>query len=148
MKIYFQILLILGVALHADPQPVSDCSCAHQTVEESYQKSEAVFLGRVVKTEIRFEKEVETPLMQYASEYIVGTFEVRKAWKGNLDSFVEVRTSKSGCGIRFIIADVYLVFAAKANNQLITGLCQLTKDERLAKEDVETLNNKYPGSHR
>jgi len=139
----FTVLALATIAL-TNPRPVEACSCIQITVEQSYEKSVAVFLGRVVKTELRNPNRQKSYILRRAGDYVVATLEVYKAWKGELDSLVEIKTGLHNCGIQFASGNTYLVYATKSNNELTTGVCHLTKHFVSADQDLKILDEKYP----
>lgn len=73
-------------------------------------------------------------------------FEVSQTWKGVKETQIEITTGQGGgdCGIDFQKGGEYLVFARDDNDmygkkELVTILCDRTKELALSKEDLESL---------
>lgn len=95
-------VLIANFLLMGGPQAgkVYACSCAEtRDVEESFEKSAAIFSGRVVKAE------GAAPVPPDGDDPFLGpvTFEVEEAWKGASEGSVVVygQGPEPSCGIDF-----------------------------------------------
>lgn len=68
-------------------------------------------------------------------------FRVREVFKGVSSSTLSVRTNRSeaACGFPFQEAESYLVYATEHAGKLYTSICQRTRPERLAAEDLAYL---------
>ena len=100
----------------------SACECEKLTVDEAFELADVVFFGKVIFSELfRDKNEVER------GRYI---FEVKGHFKGKKHPVETVLAPvDSGiCGIRFRIADYYLIFADNSggffNRELTTDMCK------------------------
>lgn len=121
------------------PVPAGACSCAQPTPEQAFERSTAVFTGRVI--------DIDKPLLAWlglsrSGSYDV-TFTVSRRWKGaELDS-ITVRTRLAGeaCGYPFETGEDYLVFVASGPvDGLETGMCSGTRDLAGAEEELRALD--------
>lgn len=107
-------------------------------VEESFEKSAAVFSGKVVKVE-------EAPSVPPdGDDPFLGpvTFEVEEAWKGASEGSVVVygQGPEAGCGRNFEEGETYLVYAYRTDDYLATDYCGRTKPVELASSDLRELD--------
>ncbi len=120
------------------------CGCAvaanadESVVEESFEKSAAVFSGKVVKVE-------EAPSVPPdGDDPFLGpvTFEVEEAWKGASEGSVVVygQGPEAGCGRNFEEGETYLVYAYRTDDYLATDYCGRTKPVELASSDLRELD--------
>ncbi|MGI0090021.1 MAG: hypothetical protein ACREAF_06730, partial [Nitrosopumilaceae archaeon] len=124
MKTIF--LAIVGITLLSITglnQSAHACSCvAPAPPKESLEKSDAVFLGRVV--------EIKKDLSNIVSsaQLIPVKFEVQRVWKGPAEKTITVSTalSSASCGYEFQEGETYLVYAY-GKESLQTGLCTRTQ---------------------
>ncbi|MBA2618421.1 MAG: hypothetical protein H0U91_09680 [Rubrobacter sp.] len=141
-RIWFLIfVLIANFLLMGGPQAgkVYACSCAEtRDVEESFEKSAAIFSGRVVKAE------GAAPVPPDGDDPFLGpvTFEVEEAWKGASEGSVVVygQGPEPSCGIDFERGETYLVYAYRSDGYLGTDYCGRTKPLSFAGSDVGELN--------
>ncbi|MDQ4128217.1 MAG: hypothetical protein M3151_09775 [Actinomycetota bacterium] len=114
------------------------CSCAGtRDVGETFEGSDAVFSGKVVKAE-------EEPPDDVDAFPFLGpvTFEVEEAWKGAPESGIVVygQGPAVSCGIDFEKGETYLVYAHRTDGRLATDYCGRTKPLSFAGTDVSELN--------
>ena len=138
------VLLALAMSLllvTLDAGPAYTCSCAEtRSVEETLQKSSAVFSGKATKVK---EFSPESP---EAGDALLGlgpvTFEIQEAWKGVSGKSVVVYGQGPGasCGIDFERGETYLVYAYRSDGDLGTDFCGRTKPLSYAGSDVSELN--------
>ncbi|HEU4606203.1 MAG TPA: hypothetical protein VFS46_08205 [Nitrososphaera sp.] len=91
------------------------CSCGQTSMQERFERSEAVFSGRAIETEI----------IQPNMFTMKTTFQVDRAWRGLSENTVTVRTSTQGsaCGYFFEEGKSYLVYAFGDEHPLSTSSC-------------------------
>ena len=140
---FLTVALVANTLLLGGPQAgeAYACSCAEtRSVEETFEKSAAVFSGEVVKAE---ETPPEPP---DGDDPFLGlgpvTFEVEETWKGASEDSVTVygHGPEVSCGIDFEKGETYLVYAYRTNGDLGTDYCGRTKPLSLAGSDVSELN--------
>jgi hypothetical protein len=115
------------------------CTCmAPATVTEAFEKSSAVFRGRVTK--------IDRPFSDRASITRSGNhrvkFDVTKRWKGPRSKRMVVTTRLSGeaCGFPFEEKKEYLVYVASGPADIETGICTGTKNVVGAEPEMEQLD--------
>jgi len=102
------------------------CTCsAPATAAEAFEKSSAVFRGRVTKIYRSF---LDTAGITRTGNHRV-KFEVTKCWKGSQSKSIVVITRLSGeaCGFPFEEKREYLVYVAAGPADIETGICTGTK---------------------
>jgi hypothetical protein len=132
-------LLFSLVSIPSFPSVSYACSCAGPpTVEEEFQRANAVFSGEVVEL---IEQKDKNGLMTKKA-----LFEVDKIWKGKSQSQKIITTGFGGgdCGYEFQPGDKYLVYAHYSSmygdgDDLVTIICDGTKSLKSAEEDLEFL---------
>ena len=119
--------------------PVQACSCsAPATAAEAFEKSTAVFRGRVTKISI--------PSLDWIGLTRTGAhrvkFEVLKQWKGaaSESAAVVTRLSSEGCGFPFEEQKEYLVFVVAEQKHVQSGICTGTKAVSDAEQEIEELD--------
>lgn len=97
--------------------------------------SAAVFSGKVVKRE-----EIEGTID------VVYTFAVDEVWKGSKDPVIEIRVTRSSCGLEFKLKTTYLIYAFKSSGLLQSGACTgvAAVDEEWAKQQIKFLGKGKP----
>lgn len=140
---FLTVALVVNTLLLGGPQAgeAYACSCAEtRSVEETLEKSAAVFSGEVVKAE---EAPPEPP---DGDDPFLGlgpvTFEVEETWKGSSEDSVTVygQGPEASCGIDFEKGETYLVYAYRSGGDLGTDFCGRTKPLSFAGSDVSELN--------
>lgn len=107
------------------------CSCVlPQSLESELEKASAVFSGRVVA--VRLEPAVAPELDLgdgVALERAIVTFEVDRRWKGAPGAEMVVQTLHTccACGLRFELAESYLVVAFGADEVPHVSSCSSTR---------------------
>ncbi|WP_239696788.1 hypothetical protein [Paenibacillus oryzisoli] len=115
------------------------CSCAMpQTVEAQFNRSEAVFAGRVL--DVNEQRNVNGSMTKAAR------FEVSRIWKGASQSQFIIHTGSGGgdCGFNFEKGKEYLVYAGRSSmygdkELLVTIICDRTAALDQAHEDLAVL---------
>lgn len=139
-----KILLIATSFLILATNSASACKCSQATPEQSFERSRAVFSGRVVDVVEPSPAERRSPRSDEAPNFLSGvkvTFEVSEVWKGNNKQRLVVSTSDSSasCGYSFQEGEEYLVYASGEEAKLQTGLCSGTKPLSNARADLAVL---------
>lgn len=116
-----RVALVVLAALALGARPAAWSCALPQPVEQEFAESTAVFVGRVIATEVRTGRESEAST--------VATFAVERAWKGVSASTVEVATCGGGneictVAVEFRVGERYLVFAG--GEPLFTSKCGRT----------------------
>ncbi len=90
------------------------CSCSSQSLQESFETTDTIFMGRVVGTK-----------KQILYGDITVLFDVSQVWKGSVKNQLTVETPSEGtaCGAHFEENQEYVVFAREDNGTLRTGIC-------------------------
>lgn len=121
----------------------SACSCAELPgVEEEFNRSKAVFSGKVV--DIREKR----GLNGYTSKSVL--FEVTNIWKGARQSQIIITTGQGGgdCGFDFKEGEEYLVYANESTmygaKSLVSIICDRTNELSFSKEDLKILGEGLP----
>ena len=102
------------------------CTCmAPATAAEAFEKSSAVFKGKVTRIYRSF---LDIAGITRTGNYRV-KFEVTKRWKGSQSKSIVVITRLSGeaCGFPFEERKEYLVYVAAGPANIETGICTGTK---------------------
>jgi hypothetical protein len=126
-------ILLLGTSLFVlSANAALACSCAPTTPQQSLERSNAVFSGKVINV-AKFSNSSESGVRV--------TFDVSKVWKGTNKQKLVVTTSDSSasCGYSFQEGKEYLVYASSQENKLQTGLCSGTKSLSEARTDLAAL---------
>ncbi len=123
MKIIIFSILIIGVFCFGTDEIFAQCTCEPElTVQEHFQRSDAVFVGKVIEAkEIRQENT--------DSYDVVIKFEVKQTWKEDLEKFVIVK-ELSGSTDGFEPNAEWLLYAFKGNDgtlQIARICCSRTK---------------------
>ena len=115
----------LGVGLAIQARPAVACSCAPVSIEQSIERSAAIFFGRAVR--IEWTGDDPEPGIVPISKAV--TFEVERHWKGAPDDTVTIYTGAGGgdCGSPFDVGLTYLVYATTrgggSGSTLQTSIC-------------------------
>ena len=107
------------------------------TIEE-YASYPAVFRGTVKRLDS------EPNCTDCEPETIVATFEVQKAWRGQIEKVYQVRTPGAGtaCKYTFILGETYLVYVKEGTKAYNYGVdrCSRTKLVSAATEELGQLD--------
>ncbi|WP_445489824.1 hypothetical protein [Niallia sp. 03133] len=132
-------ILIIG----SFPSITSACSCTElPSVEEEFERSKAVFSGKVV--DIREKRS----LKGYTSKSVL--FEVTNTWKGVEQSQIIITTGQGGgdCGFNFKEGEEYLVYANESTmygaKSLVSIICDRTNELSSSQEDLAILGKGQP----
>jgi len=129
-KIIFSVLLISTLCFGAY-KTFAQCSCVPKlTLQEHFQNSDVVFIGKVVEAKKIDRKDTEN------YDTIVVKFEVKQTWKQDLEKFVVVEESY-GSVEGFEPNAEWLIYARKDNDgrlQIHRGCCSRTKSLSTAKK--------------
>jgi hypothetical protein len=121
------IAFLLATVLTTSPTVSHACKCVEpQTVKKELESSEAVFSGKII--DIRTEKNNRNII-----------FEVEETWKGVSQTQIILKDEWSSCSLDFFEGESYLVYAYDFQGELITNICDRTKDLSGAGEDLATL---------
>ena len=137
-RIVVGLFLISAYVLGVDAA-FAQCACARPdiTVLEEFKESEAVFIGEIVSKDV-VEKLAVPGGRQDVYDMEI-KFEVKKAWRKNLQEQVSVRFLVYGCIKPFDKGTEYLVYAFNDDKgQLRTGCCcSRTRPLAKAAEDLK-----------
>jgi hypothetical protein len=115
------------------------CTCMPpRSVEEAFDKSFAVFIGKVTKIYRPFLDRLGiTKTYGHRVE-----FQIKKRWKGPKSKTIIVATRLSGeaCGYPFEVNRDYLVYVVHEPADIQTGICTGTKDVAAAEREIEQLD--------
>ena len=140
MKLVTLIFSIFALAFYfGQTAQLHACSCsAPATAAEAFEKSTAVFRGRVTKISI--------PSLDWIGVTRTGArrvkFEVLKQWKGvaSESAVVITRLSSEGCGFPFEEQKEYLVFVVAEQKHVQSGICTGTKAVSDAEQEIDELD--------
>lgn len=125
------------------PAITSACSCAElPSVEEEFERSKAVFSGKVVDIKVR------KSLKGYTFKSVL--FEVTNTWKGVEQTQIIITTGQGDgdCGYNFIEGNEYLVYANESSmygaKSLASLLCDRTDVLSFSQKDLEVLGQGEP----
>ncbi|WP_339268194.1 hypothetical protein NYE54_29920 [Paenibacillus sp. FSL K6-1330] len=143
VMILLSCLLLLVSLYTVKPANVFACSCAGPpTVEESLERSAAIFAGKVTKL-----VGPKPKLVMSSADPVHVMLEVTEVWKGELAGMTELTTamSSASCGYdQFAVGSEFLVFASVESGQLRTGMCDGTKLLSTAGKELTELGDGYP----
>ncbi|NEU31742.1 hypothetical protein GN156_13305 [bacterium LRH843] len=134
-------ILISILIVTSFPSMTSACSCVESSVEEQFDRSTAVFSGKVI--DIREKKSKGR-----ASKSVL--FEVIETWKGVQQSQIIITTGLGGgdCGIDFKEGEEYLVFASESTMygtiSLVSIICDGTDNLSSSYDDLAILGEGQP----
>jgi hypothetical protein len=135
IAISFFALFFILTGLNLSNQEVYACSCAESNSAQKLERSDAVFLGRVMDVGGTRNREIGK-----VREY---TFTVDKAWKGQLTKTTTIFSNDgagASCGFKFKNNESYLVYSFKgANGELETNLCTGNLEYQKAKSELSSL---------
>ncbi|MCQ6276376.1 hypothetical protein JMM81_15785 [Bacillus sp. V3B] len=141
--LFFVFIFINMFLIGSFPSNASACSCAElPSVEEEFDRSKAVFSGKVV--DIREKRS----LKGYTSKSVL--FEVVNTWKGVEQSQIIITTGQGGgdCGFDFKEGQEYLVYANESTmygvKSLVTVICDRTNELSSSQKDLEVLSEGQP----
>lgn len=161
MKIMFylnkqKIIVAFVTLLFLGGTKILACECSILAVEETFEKSTAVFSGKVVGFEYR--KGISNPLMErrekqtgqkFNYETMVVKFQVERWWKAEAaleiflvtteTKFGDGTSSHSSCDYSFTEGESYLIYAFGKENELRTNFCRRTRLLSKAEEDMKIL---------
>ena len=122
-KIIFSVLLISTLCFGAY-KTFAQCSCVPKlTLQEHFQNSDAVFVGKVIEAKKIDRKNTDD------YDVVVIKFEVKQTWKQDLEKFVIVK-EPYGSIEGFEPNAEWLLYARKDNDgnlQIFRGCCLRTK---------------------
>ncbi|MBB6447875.1 hypothetical protein [Bacillus benzoevorans] len=134
LPIIFMSILLIG----SFPSITNACSCAELPgVEEEFERSQAVFSGKVV--DVREKRSLKGELTKSV------LFEVTNTWKGVKQSQIIIITGQGGgsCGFHFNEGQEYLVYAYESTmygaKSLVTTICDRTNELSVLQEDLTIL---------
>lgn len=120
------------------PSITNACSCAElPSVEEEFERSQAVFSGKVV--DVREKRSLKGELTKSV------LFEVTNTWRGVKQSQIIITTGQGGgsCGFHFNEGQEYLVYAYESTmygaKSLVTTICDRTNELSVLQEDLTIL---------
>ena len=122
-------LLLLTIAR----APAFGCSCIDLSLEQAIERSDAVFVGKVIRLEVlRTEGQVDTVRATLAPLRVV---------KGSIPREVEFTTNDGCCycAFWFEIAATYLIFATGSDGHLETSTCSRSAKVLDAADDMRAL---------
>jgi hypothetical protein len=128
-------LFLILTGLNLFNQKVYACSCAASSSAQNLERSDAVFLGRVIDLGGTQNRDVGK-----VREY---TFTVEKAWKGQVTKNITIFSNDgagASCGFKFKNKESYLVYSFLGDNgELETNLCAGNMDYQNAKSELSSL---------
>lgn len=134
-------LFVLVSLVFSSPELVSACSCApSDSPQESLEKVDAVFVGKVVNIEQK-ESSLDKIGLGGDPDSVEVQMSATKAWKGVNQKSIKLTTpqSSASCGFNFEKDKEYIVYAKNREGSLNVSLCSRTSLVENAKEDLEEL---------
>ena len=117
-------------------QSAKACSCSRPPeVAAALDASAAVFEGKALRVEKRNEAASDAASQPFpdsgATQWIEVEFAVRRAWKGDIQETLILRTASNSaaCGRNFEIGRTYLVYATQSGGSLQDNLCSRTQSD-------------------
>lgn len=109
------------------------CSCLERVPCQAYGEASAVFVGTVIDTRI-----ITINRANYERRRRAVRLSVDSPFRGVKGPEVELTTGMGGgdCGIRFVPARQYLVYAYEHEGKLSTSICSRTRSISRAAEDL------------
>jgi LPXTG-motif cell wall-anchored protein len=139
----FAVIFISIILIGSFPSITNACSCAElPSAEEEFERSEAVFSGKVV--DVREKRSLKGELTKSV------LFEVTNTWKGVKQSQMIITTGQGGgsCGFHFNEGQEYLVYAYELTmygaKSLVTTICDRTNELSVLQEDLTILGKGQP----
>lgn len=131
------VCVLLVSSFYLSPTNSYACSCAIMlSPEEEFSRSYAVFAGKVTGIE-------EPPPRKFQSSIdpVKVTFDVKEAWKGNVDPTFTITTARStvSCGFNFQVGQEYIVYADGDESLARVSLCSRTALLAGAEQDLQSL---------
>lgn len=109
------IFSMIFISITVFPADCHACKCSNPSVEEQLQKSDTVFVGKVLK--------IEAGDQQRGLKEMI-YFEVNKSWKGVSETQIAIGSAISDCSsVSFKKGKEYLVFATGPKESLVLNLC-------------------------
>lgn len=126
------------------------CSCAQSSINESFDKADAIFIGKVIAVDKSKYDFSSSPVYAY-------TFEITKDFKrihpkNKSDKFyttiyTPLNYTAGGCGSTFGLNETYLVYGFRSEIGTITNICTRTSDlkyvEKIEIDSVQLLSNQF-----
>jgi hypothetical protein len=130
-------LLLISACVVATDAALAQCACSQPdiTAFEEFQKSEVVFIGEVLSSDVVEKRAHETRPDVYDMEI---KFKVKKVWRKSLHEEVSVRFRVYGCIRSWDKGSEHLVYAFKDNKGPLRMGCCCTRTTSLqdATEDI------------
>ena len=137
------LVMLMGSVMLFAPQQALACSCVERLDPEAeFARSDAVFVGTIVKSKPQREQEGMTGPIEYRQANL---FEVQTSWKGVEQSqqIVYDNGYHTSCGMNFVEDLTYLVYAMEIDGELVTSFCSRTVGIEQAEEDLAALGPGY-----
>jgi hypothetical protein len=136
------IILFLGFSYLGASQTFAQCTCATAyrdiTPHNEFKLADAVFIGKVVEIK-------KTAREENTNSYVETVkFELKKAWKQDLDAFITIRNKIQGCLNGFKENEEWLVYAYKNQDGTLGTYCCCSRTTLLSKavEDLKEFDAK------
>ena len=122
MKYLFFLLFIFSSSAFG-------CSCARSSLKDSFTRSDAIFIGKVIAVD-------STKYDFYSNPVYAYTFEIDKDFKRELPQknnkkyyttiYTPIGSLFGGCGMSFNLNESYLVYGYRTSLGVDTGICTRT----------------------
>jgi hypothetical protein len=137
MRKTIQILLLLGLFYFGASGTFAQCSCVAErrdiTPHKEFKLADVVFIAKVIEIK-------NTARNKDTGSYVETVkFEVKKAWKQDLDPFVFIRNEIQGCINGFGENEEWLVYAYEMQDGALGTYCCCSRTRPLSKaaEDLK-----------
>ncbi|TGN22250.1 hypothetical protein [Empedobacter tilapiae] len=143
MKYFFTFIFLISTFTFG-------CSCAQSSINESFNKADAIFIGKVIAVDKSKYDFSSNPVYTYTFE-ITKDFK-RKHPKNKSDKFyttiyTPLSYTGGGCGSTFSLNETYLVYGYRSEIGTITNICTRTSDlkfvEKIEIDSVQLLSNQF-----
>ena len=143
MKYLYTLILLISTFTFG-------CSCAQSSISESFDKTDAVFIGKVIT--------VDTSKYDFSSNLVYAyTFEITKDFKRKHPKnksekfyttiYTPLNYTAGGCGSTFSLNETYLVYGNKSSIGTITNICKRNSDlkfvEKNELDSLQLLSNQF-----
>lgn len=140
MKYFFTFIFFLSTFTFG-------CSCMKSSINESFDKSDAIFIGKVIA--------VDTTKYDFSSNLVYAyTFEITKDFKRKNKSdkffttiYTPLNYTAGGCGSTFSLDESYLIYGFRSEIGTITNICTRTSDlkfvEKNELDSLQFLSNQF-----
>ena len=144
MKAIFQISIFF-ILLAFGSSLAYSCECRdYQSTREKFRDADVIFLGEVVKFDVRPGVETNEDLKFFPYQ---ATFKVEKQWKGKRQSeittFVDINLGGMCHGFEMPVGERFLIYAPRKSGQFLVSrnFCAPSQKAEYAKDEIKKLGD-------